>query len=236
MPLQVEGLMNVPTHVAVIMDGNGRWAKRQGLARIFGHRRGLEVAESFIDHSLKIGVKYLSLYVFSTENWKRPIVEVSSLFGLADKYLSHFEKFCRDKVRVVVSGERDGLPQNLVYKIAHIEQSTKTFDAICVNLCINYGGQREIVQAVQKLNVKHQDVSVENIKSNLYQPFLPDPDIVIRTGGQKRLSNFLLFQSAYAELFFTDTLWPDFTNEEYDAIVAEYCGRTRNFGGIDGAE
>ena len=223
--------MSVPMHIAVIMDGNGRWAKRRGLPRVAGHRRGLEVAQDFIDYSLKLGVKYLSLFVFSTENWKRPAAEVHSLFDLADKYLDRFEKFCKDNVRVVVSGEREGLSPKLVKKIALIEEKTREFDAICVNLCINYGGQREIVEAVKRLNAKGENVTVEGINACLYNQ-LPPPDVILRTGGQKRLSNFLLFQSAYAELFFTDTLWPDFTKEEYDAILAEFAKRTRNFGGI----
>lgn len=235
MPLQIEGLMNDPTHVAFIMDGNGRWAKSRGLARLHGHQRGLNVAETVIDHSLSLGIKYVSLYVFSTENWKRPDSEVNNLFSLADRYLSHFEKFCKDKVRVVVSGEREGLPENLVKKIDYIEQKTKEFEAICVNLCINYGGQREIVEAVKKLNRQGKEITVENIKANLYRR-LPEPDLIVRTGGQKRLSNFLLFQSAYSELVFTDTLWPDFTNDEYDAILAEYRRRTRSFGGLNGSE
>ena len=223
--------MSVPLHIAVIMDGNGRWAKRRGLPRLMGHRRGLEVAQDFIDYSLALGVKYLSLFVFSTENWKRPTAEVQSLFALADKYLSRFEKFCRDKVRVVVSGEREGLPTKLVDKINLIEEKTRDFDAICVNLCINYGGQREIVEAVKRLNAKGEEITVDGICANLYNR-LPPPDVILRTGGQKRLSNYLLFQSAYAELFFTDTLWPDFTKEEYDAVLAEFATRTRNFGGI----
>lgn len=227
--------MNIPTHVAFIMDGNGRWAKARGLARIQGHRRGLEVAERVIDHSVAVGVKYVSLYVFSTENWKRPRAEVDNLFSLADKYLSRLEKFCKDRVRVVVSGEREGLPTDLVKKIERIEQATAQFDAVCVNLCINYGGQREIVEAVKKLNRRGREITVESIRENLYHQ-LPDPDLIVRTGGQKRLSNYLLFQSAYSELFFTDTLWPDFTNEEYDAILSEYGKRTRNFGGINGSE
>ncbi len=225
--------MNIPNHVAFIMDGNGRWAKQRGLARLHGHKRGLDVAERVIDHSLAVGIKYLSLYVFSTENWKRPQSEINNLFALADRYLSRFDDFCKDRVRVVVSGEKDGLPQNLANKISYTEERTKDFNAICVNLCINYGGQTEIVDAVNKLVKQGKDITVDNIRNNLYQR-LPDPDLIIRTGGQKRLSNFLLFQSAYSELVFSDTLWPDFTNEEYDAIIEEYGKRTRNFGGING--
>ena len=235
MPLQVEGIVSKPTHVAIIMDGNGRWAKTRGLPRVAGHRQGLKVAEEFIDYSLSLGVKYLSLFVFSTENWKRPMREVNSLFSLADKYLSRFEKFCKDRIKVVVSGEREGLPPKLVEKIRVIEENTREFDAMCVNLCINYGGQREIVEAVKRLNAKGEEITVESIGANLYNQ-LPPPDLIIRTGGQKRLSNYLLYQSAYAELFFTDTLWPDFTKGEYDEILADFSARTRNFGGISDDE
>lgn len=214
------------------MDGNGRWAKKKGFLRVFGHRKGLEVAEQIIDHSLKQGIKYISLYVFSTENWKRPQNEINSLFSLAEKYLSRLEKFCKDKARIVVSGELEGLPATLVEKIKDIEEKTGQFDAICVNLCINYGGQREIVEAVKRLNDLGEEITIDGIKANLYQPSVPYPDLIIRTGGQKRLSNFLLFQSAYSELYFTDTLWPDFSCQEYDSIMEDYDKRTRNFGGI----
>ena len=226
---------SIPTHVAIIMDGNGRWAKNRALARLHGHKRGLEVAERIIDHALLRGVKYLSMYVFSTENWARPQREIDNLFALADRYLGQFEKFCSNRVRVVVSGERDGLPPKLVERIERIECQTRDFNAICVNLCINYGGQREIVEAVKALNAQGEAITVEGIKRNLYNQ-IPDPDVIVRTGGHKRLSNFLLFQSAYAELFFSDTLWPDFTTDEFDEILEEFARRTRNFGGLHGAK
>lgn len=225
--------MNVPTHVAIIMDGNGRWAKQQGLARIEGHKKGLSAAERIIDFSIEKGVKYLSLYVFSTENWKRPKAEITGLFSLAERYLSKLEKFCKDRIRVVVSGEAEGLPPRLVKKIADIQQKTAGFGAICVNLCINYGGRKEIVEAAKRLAAKGEEISEQSLLQNLYSPFIPEPDLIVRTGGQKRLSNFLLFQSAYAELCFTDTLWPDFSNAEFEAILTEFTSRTRNFGGIE---
>lgn len=224
--------MSIPRHVAIIMDGNGRWAKSKGLPRIYGHKRGLDVAEKIIDCSLQKGIKYLSLFVFSTENWKRPDIEVNSLFDLAEKYLTRFEKFCRDKTRVVVSGEREGLPQSLLDKIDYIQENTENFNSICVNLCINYGGQTEIAQAANKSMQQGKAITVDAIAQNLYNPTLPPPDLVIRTGGHKRLSNFLLFQSAYAELYFSDTFWPDFSLGEYNSILEEYSSRARTFGGI----
>ncbi len=224
--------MNKLTHVAIIMDGNGRWAKAKGLPRVQGHKQGLTTAEKIIRHSLERGIKYISLYVFSTENWKRPKGEINTLFSLADKYLDKFQDFCNGNIRIVVSGERGGLPQKLVQKIEQMQAKTANFDAICVNLCINYGGQNDIVQAVNKLFVNGEQVTCQSLQENLYNGFIPCPDIIIRTGGQKRLSNFLLFQSAYAELYFSDTLWPDFTNEEYDSIITDYERRIRNFGGL----
>lgn len=224
--------MNVPIHVAIIMDGNGRWAKQKGLLRLEGHKEGLATAERIIDFSLLRGIKFLSLYVFSTENWKRPQAEVNSLFSLAEKYLSRFEKFCKNRVRVVVSGEREGLPKSLVAKIAEMEQKTANFDGICVNLCINYGGRKEIVTAAQKVVNAGLELTEQNVAANLYNAFIPSPDLVIRTGGQKRLSNFLLFQSAYAELYFSETLWPGFSEKEYAEILADFGNRTRTYGGI----
>ncbi len=224
--------MSIPVHAAFIMDGNGRWAKSKGLPRMYGHKRGLDTAEKVIDYARIKGIKYLSLYVFSTENWKRPKNEVASLFDLAKKYLKSFEKFCKDKIRVVISGERDGLPQDLISRMDEIQDKTKYFDSICVNLCINYGGQKEIIEAAKKIIDENVELSEIAVSQHLYNSFIPAPDIIIRTGGQKRLSNFLLYQSAYAELYFSNTFWPDFTESEFESILQEYALRKRSFGGI----
>ena len=221
-----------PNHVAIIMDGNGRWAKARKLRRVEGHKQGLLTAEKILDLSLEKGIKYVSLYVFSTENWKRPKAEVNALFGLAEKFFDRFAEFCKNKVRVVVSGELNGLPKRMVKKIEDIQQKTLSFDAICVNLCINYGGRREVTEAVKKIVAENGEITEENISRHLYNSFLPEPDLIIRTGGEMRLSNFLMYQGAYAELAFTKTLWPDFSREEYFQIIDNYCGRTRNFGGL----
>lgn len=228
--------MNDINHVAIIMDGNGRWAKMRGLPRVSGHREGLKVAERIIDFSLQKGVKFVSLYVFSTENWKRSKLEINSLFALAEKYVNQFAKFCQNRIRVVVSGERTGIPASLVKKIEEIQQKTKDFDGMCVNLCINYGGRTDILNAVKRLVHDGVEITEENLAAKLYNSFLPDPDLIIRTGGHKRLSNFLLFQSAYSELFFTETLWPDFSNEEYNSVLEDFRARTRNFGGVTDAK
>ncbi len=225
-------MSNTPQHIAFIMDGNGRWAKKRFMPRMEGHRRGLTVAENVIDQCLALGVKYVSLYVFSTENWKRDQAEVQGLFDLAYRYIDRFETFCKDKARVVVSGRRDRLPQKLLAKIVDIEAKTAEFDKICVNLLIDYGGQNEIADAVARIVASGKQPTEAEIRANLYNAFVPDPDLIVRTGGQKRLSNFMLYQSAYAELYFSDTLWPDFSETELQAIIADYSARVRNFGGI----
>lgn len=225
-------MSNTPQHIAFIMDGNGRWAKKRFMPRMEGHRRGLTVAENVIDQCLALGVKYVSLYVFSTENWKRDQAEVQGLFELAYRYIDRFETFCKDKARVVVSGRRDRLPQKLLAKIVDIETKTAEFDKICVNLLIDYGGQNEIADAVARIVASGKQPTEAEIRANLYNAFVPDPDLIVRTGGQKRLSNFMLYQSAYAELYFSDTLWPDFSETELQAIIADYSARVRNFGGI----
>ena len=225
-------MSNTPQHIAFIMDGNGRWAKKRFMPRMEGHRRGLTVAENVIDQCLALGVKYVSLYVFSTENWKRDQAEVQGLFDLAYRYIDRFETFCKDKARVVVSGRRDRLPQKLLAKIVDIEAKTAEFDKICVNLLIDYGGQNEIADAVACIVASGKQPTEAEIRANLYNAFVPDPDLIVRTGGQKRLSNFMLYQSAYAELYFSDTLWPDFSETELQAIIADYSARVRNFGGI----
>ena len=225
-------MSNTPQHIAFIMDGNGRWAKKRFMPRMEGHRRGLTVAENVIDQCLALGVKYVSLYVFSTENWKRDQAEVQGLFDLAYRYIDRFETFCKDKARVVVSGRRDRLPQKLLAKIVDIEAKTAEFDKICVNLLSDYGGQNEIADAVARIVASGKQPTEAEIRANLYNAFVPDPDLIVRTGGQKRLSNFMLYQSAYAELYFSDTLWPDFSETELQAIIADYSARVRNFGGI----
>ena len=218
-------------HIAFIMDGNGRWASMRGLNRNFGHKKGLSTVENVITWCKQAGIKVVSLYVFSTENWKRPQKEVEGIFSLAKKYLDKFEAFCQQGVKVVVSGSKDRLPKELVVKIDEIQQQTSSHDQITVNLCINYGGRSEIVCAVNNILASGGTVTEESLLSAMYAK-LPEPDMVVRTGGHMRLSNFLLYQSAYAELYFTDTLWPDFTKEEFDKIVEVYYGRVRNFGGL----
>lgn len=203
----------------------------RGLNRNAGHKQGLQTVENVIDWCVQANVDVVSLYVFSTENWKRPKKEVEGIFSLAKKYLNKFEDFCQKGVKVVVSGSKNRLPSELVEKIENIQQATKHYNKITVNLCINYGGRSEIVDAVNNILASGGTVTEESLLSAMYAN-LPEPDLIVRTGGHMRLSNFLLYQSAYAELYFTDTLWPDFSKSEFDKIIEIYCGRVRNFGGL----
>ncbi|MBR2966549.1 MAG: di-trans,poly-cis-decaprenylcistransferase [Clostridia bacterium] len=227
-------MSNFPQHIAIIMDGNGRWAEQRNLPRSDGHKKGLETVERIISHCKDIGIKYLSLYVFSTENWKRSKEEVANLFDLAYRYLGRLDNFCKQDIKIVVSGDLTKLPTKLCKRIEKIQQRTQNATALCLNLCINYGGRQEIAVACQRVLQQGLQVTEQNILQNLYQN-LPEPEIVVRTGGHKRLSNFLLFQSAYSELYFCDTFWPDFDEKQLDDIVADYTSVTRNFGGLPNA-
>lgn len=222
----------LPNHIAFIMDGNGRWASMRGMPRNYGHKKGVETVERVIDHCKSRGIKVVSLYVFSTENWRRPKEEVDGLFDLATKYFSKLVKACKNGIKIVVSGERSGLPAELVNQIEQAEQATKAYDEMTVNLCINYGGRTEILSAVNKAVKDGITDFDENILRKYLYHDLPDPDIIVRTGGHVRLSNFLLFQSAYSELLFSDVLWPDYSSKDIDDVLTIYSKRTRNFGGL----
>lgn len=221
----------LPTHVGFIMDGNGRWAKLRGLPRLEGHKRGLDTAKKVISLCGNLGIKYVSLFVFSTENWKRSEDEVSGLFKLAERYLSSITEFADKGVKIVHSGDLNGLPTALNNKIIAAERKTADNSALVVNLCINYGGQAEIVSLANKMVEKRTQLTVEEFSKKICG-LLPPLDFVVRTGGQMRISNFMLFQMAYAELLFTDTLWPDFDENDLNDALDIYAKRGRNFGGI----
>ncbi|MDD4833078.1 MAG: polyprenyl diphosphate synthase [Clostridia bacterium] len=223
---------NLPKHIAFIMDGNGRWASMRGMPRAYGHKKGVETVELVIDHCLKRGINFVSLYVFSTENWKRPTEEVSGLFDLAKKYFVKLTDFRKKNIKIVVSGEAKGLPSELNAEIKKAEKETENNTAMTVNLCINYGGRTEIVNAVNEAIKNREKIINEDVLRKYMYRDLPDPDIIVRTGGHMRLSNFLLFQSAYSELFFTDTLWPDYSAKEIDDVLDIYSKRQRNYGGL----
>ncbi len=225
---------SVPAHVAIIMDGNGRWAKARGMPRTEGHKVGLNVAKDVVRSARHLGVQYLSLYTFSTENWKRAATEVGFLMSLIRSHLlAELDFYRKEKVRIVHSGDRNALPQDVLSALDSAQAQTEDFAGITVNLALNYGGRNEIVRsvcrAVQELG--RAPANEEEMRKYLDVPELPDPDLIIRTGGDIRLSNFLLWQSAYAELYFTDQLWPDFSGDGLAAALKSFETRERKFGG-----
>lgn len=229
---------NHPKHVAIIMDGNGRWAKKQGKKRMFGHEKGAEVAEKIIEYASNSGVRYLTLYTFSTENWKRPEEEVNFLFKLFIKYLeSRMKKIISKGVRMRFSGRIDKMPEDIQFACKRIEEKSKNNNKLDLIMALNYGARQEITDAVNKLiSEEKKEITKEDIKNNLYLPDVPDVDLLIRTSGEKRISNFLLWQIAYSELYFTDVLWPDFDEKEFDKALSEYARRERRFGGLSGSD
>jgi undecaprenyl diphosphate synthase len=229
-----------PQHVAIIMDGNGRWAKARGLPRVAGHRRGADAVRRVIRGAGELGVPVLTLFAFSTENWGRPADEVSDLMGLLRHYLRHeLEELGRNGARLRVIGDRDRLAKDIVKDISDAETRTRTNTRIDVNICINYGSRDEILRATRSLarKVAAGEISVEQIDDSRFERELltagvPDPDLLIRTSGEQRISNFLLWQCAYAELVFVDTLWPDFDKEHLERAIAEFRKRERRYGGV----
>lgn len=224
---------NVPKHVGIIMDGNGRWAVARGKNRSFGHRAGTANVEKITRYAFKSGVKVLSLYAFSSENWSRPKAEVDELMRLLERYIKKFLKTLeKEGVRLTVMGDITALSDKLQTVIKDAMEKTKENSAGVLNIGINYGGRQEIVYSVNKLINAGKDITVENISENLYTAEFGEPDLIIRTGGELRLSNFMLFQGAYSELYFSKVLWPDFNEEEFDKAIEEYGNRNRRFGGV----
>lgn len=231
---------NIPQHIAIIMDGNGRWAKAQGKVRTFGHQAGAETLKTIVRAADKLGVKVISAYAFSTENWKRPVTEVNFIMELLSRYLTNeIEEFNANNVQVRFIGAREGLPKIVQEKMDHAIEETKHNTGIILNLAINYGGQAEILHATRSIaqkvaagELKPEDIDNTVLEDNLYTAGLPAPDLLIRPGGDLRISNFLLWQIAYAEIWTTKTYWPEFTPDHLvDAILA-YQGRERRFGGL----
>ena len=231
---------DVPSHVAIIMDGNGRWAQQRGLPRTHGHRRGVEALRATVRAARTIGVETLTLYSFSSENWSRPADEVQDLMGLLKLFIRRdLADLHAENVRVRVIGGRDDLPADIRPLVEEAENVTRKNDGQTLVLAFNYGARGEMARAAQRIGeavaagrLRAQDITDATIADHLDTADLPDPDLVIRTGGEQRLSNFLLFQAAYAELFFTDCLWPDFDVTELNKAIAEYQGRERRFGGV----
>jgi undecaprenyl diphosphate synthase len=233
--LQKNFLKKIPKSVAIIMDGNGRWAEKRGLPRIEGHRRGQKNVRMVIKTSRELGIKYLTLFAFSTENWKRPKEEVEGLFKLLEEAIEkETEEIHRNKIKIKFIGKIEELPENLKKKINYAEEKTKGNKKMVLNIALNYGGKQEILNAVNKI-IKEE--IKENIDEKFFSKYLytkdtPYPDLLIRTGGEKRISNFLLFQIAYTELYFTKTLWPDFKKKDFLKAICEYQNRKRKFGNL----
>ena len=226
---------NIPKHVAVIMDGNGRWAKQRGLLRVEGHKKGADTLEKILRHSVTREVRNLTVYAFSTENWKRPKAEVSALMRLFSKYLdSKKEELKKQGVRLVVSGSKEGISDKLLKKINETEKYLSDCNVLSFNIAFNYGGRKEIIDGINKLlKEEKSEVTEDTFKNYLYQPDIPDPELVIRTSVEFRVSNFLLWEVAYSEFYITDTFWPDFDEDEYDKALEWFNNRERRFGGVN---
>lgn len=229
----------VPVHVGIIMDGNGRWAKKRGLPRKMGHREGAKNFRTITRHAKAVGVQYITFYAFSTENWKRPKDEVDAIMELFEKYLDEVRDFVEENIRIRFIGDRSALSESLQKKMASVEEDSKDFTAMTLVLAINYGGRDEICHAVKTLARKvkdgvlePEDITQDMIEKNLYTEEIPPLDLVIRPSGEQRLSNFMIWQAAYAEFYYTNILWPDFKKEDFDKSVLAYSERNRRFGGV----
>ena len=228
-----------PRHIAIILDGNGRWAKQRGLPRTAGHSAGSENFRKIAYYCWDIGLDYLTVYAFSTENWKRPVEEVRTIMRLLGKYLNEaIETMERDGIKMRVFGDVSGLPVELQELVARTNEISEHYDGFQANICLNYGGRAELVQAAERYARDFRDgivtepLSEEAFGNYLYSAGIPDPDLLIRPGGELRISNFLLWQCAYSEFYFTDVLWPDFTTDELDRAIAAYMNRDRRYGGL----
>ena len=229
---------NMPKHIAIIMDGNRRWAKKQGKSASFGHKQGAKTLEKIVRYANKIGLKYITVYAFSTENWKRTEEEVKALMALLQSYLDDYSKRAdSENIRVKILGDITALSQGMQKSIINCMERTKNNTGVTFNIALNYGGRDEIVKSVQNIvkeiqngNIKIEDINEELISNNLYTKGQPDPDLLIRTSGEMRLSNFLPWQLVYSEFLFVDKNWPDFTEEDLDNAILEYQKRTRKFG------
>ena len=225
--------MNPIKHVAIIMDGNGRWGLKHKKSRNSGHRAGLNTVEKIIKSTIKNKIKYLTLYAFSTENWKRPQNEINFLFKLLDSFIDKkISDFNKNKIKLKIIGNIALLNNKLRKKLQKSEQLTKKNNRLQVNLALNYGSKTELIETFKKINKNKLNINIKNIERNLYTSNIPDPDILIRTGNTQRLSNFLLWQMAYSEIFFQRKLWPDFNENDYNNIIKKFRKTKRNYGNI----
>lgn len=232
--------MNVPQHIAIIMDGNGRWAKSKGMPRNYGHAQGSKTVEKICEDAYKMGVKYLTVYAFSTENWNRPKSEVDALMKLLRNYMKTCLKTAeKNRMKIRVIGDIEPLDEDIKARIRELEEASKDNDGLNFQIAINYGSRHEMIRAMKSMgkDIHDEKISVDDITEELFNGYLdthdiPDPDLLIRTSGELRLSNYLLWQLAYSEFYFTDVLWPDFTKEELEKAMKHYNERDRRYGGI----
>ena len=237
---QVEQVFNVPAHIAIIPDGNGRWAKKRGLPRSVGHREGSMTLKKIVIYCSKLGVSHLTFYAFSTENWKRPQEEVNALMNLLMEFMQRAEKELEgSNVRIKVIGNVEELSDELKKEIIRVEKYTAQNGGLQLNIALNYGSRNEIVHAIKGIvkDVESKELSAEDISEEIFEKYLytseiPDPDLLIRTSGEKRISNYLLWQLAYTELWFSDKLWPDFNETDITEAIKDYNNRERRFGGV----
>ena len=229
----------LPVHIGFIMDGNGRWAQKRGLPRTFGHREGAQAFRKIARYCKKIGIKYITFYAFSTENWSRPKEEVDAIMALFSQYLEEADNFAEDKTRLIFLGDKAPFSPKMRERMIELEKASENFDEMTLALAINYGGRDDIVHSVKRIaelvesgDIRSSDIDESLVGSLLYTGTMPDADLIIQPSGEKRLSNFLIWQSAYAEFYFTDVLWPDFTPAELDKALKDFAQRNRRFGGV----
>ena len=225
--------MNKINHIAIIMDGNGRWGKKRGKSRKFGHANGVKTIERIVKYSIKLKIPILTFYTFSTENWQRPKNEINFLFKLIDNYfIKEISNLIQNDIKINIIGNIKKLPKKIRQRLRISMKKTRKCKKILVNIALNYGSKDEIINSVRLMKNKKQSLTNLNFEKNLYTKGLPNPDLLIRTGGKKRLSNFLLWQLAYSELYFSDKLWPDFKNSDFNKILKDFKKVKRNFGKI----
>ena len=229
----------LPDHVGFIMDGNGRWAKKRGLPRSFGHREGAKQFKKIVRYCKDIGLKNISFYAFSTENWQRPAEEANTIMELFRDYIVDVRNFLSENTRMIFLGDKSAFDEDLQEKMIKLEEDTAKYDEMTLMMAVNYGGRDEITHAARILaekaakgEIKPEDITEQSISDNLYTAGYPDVDLLIRPSGEQRISNYLIWQCAYAEFYYTDVLWPDFTPDELDKALAEYARRNRRFGGV----
>tara|TARA_B100001027_G_scaffold215874_1_gene190793 strand:- start:2005 stop:2685 length:681 start_codon:yes stop_codon:yes gene_type:complete len=225
--------MSLPKHIAIIMDGNGRWGLKRGKSRNYGHSEGIKTVKKIISAAISKKIQYLTLFTFSTENWKRPKKEIDFLIRILESYIvKELDNLIKKKIRLKIIGNINKFPKSLKVKLKNVEKLTKKNEKIQINIALNYGSKEELIKTIIKLKYLSLKINEKNISNNLYTKGIPDPEILIRTGNTYRLSNFLLWQLSYAEIFFVKKLWPDFNKNDLNRIISRYTKIRRNFGGI----